>query len=82
MRPSEIADTVRDVASRELHVAPEDIADRVESLDSIERMQLAVAVEDHFHIRLSAKDEARLFTMSDVVALIGEKLQASAAEGR
>lgn len=77
-----LMDRLLTLASEELGIEPDEVADRVPALGSIERMQLAVAVEDHFRIRLGAEDEARLVSLEEVASLIEEKLgQCVAAPG-
>lgn len=44
-----------------------------ESFDSMQLMELVVAVEDHFRIALDPDDEAEARTLDDVVALIERK---------
>lgn len=71
----EITDRLRALLAEELAILPHEVAERVAALGSIERMQLAVAVEDHFRIRLALEDEARLVSLQDVVSLVQEKLR-------
>ncbi len=71
----EITDRLRALLAEELAILPHEVAEHVAALGSIERMQLAVAVEDHFRIRLALEDEARLVSLQDVVSLVQEKLR-------
>ena len=71
-----------DIASRlcalfaaELAVSPDQVGERVAELGSIERMQLAVVVEDHFRIRLGTEDEASLLSIQDLASLVETKLR-------
>ena len=79
MPAHEIEATLRAIACQELGVAMGEVDDRVANLDSLERMQLAVAVEDHFHILLRATDEAELGSLGDLAALVAGKLAARGA---
>ena len=74
MTQHEIEHALRDIAQRELGTSPEAIEERIETLDSLERMQLAMAVEDHFHILLKPTDEAELCSLDDLVVLVAQKL--------
>lgn len=76
MTRAEIEVTLRNIAHRELGSPASDLEQRIESLDSLERMQLAMAVEDHFHILLKATDEADLASLGDLVVLVEKKLEA------
>lgn len=44
--------------------------------DSIERMTLVVAIEDHFRICLDDEDEKSIQTIDDLISMIGRKLDA------
>lgn len=44
--------------------------------DSIERMTLVVAIEDHFQICLDGEDEKNIRSIDDLVSMIGKKLDA------
>ena len=46
-----------------------------EQLDSIQRLSLMVAIEDHFTIIFSQEDEERIDTIDDVILLIEEKIE-------
>ena len=49
-----------------------------EQLDSIQRLSLMVAVEDHFRIIFTPEDEERIDTFDTVIQLIEEKIHANA----
>ena len=72
----EIEATLAELSQREL--GPEVALDEHSSLstiDSVQRLQLAVAVEDHFKICIDAQEERRISTMSDLVLVIERKLR-------
>lgn len=47
-----------------------------EQLDSMQRLALMVAIEDHFRIEFSIEDEERIDSIDDVILLIEEKIYA------
>jgi acyl carrier protein len=51
-------------------------AELTSAFDSMQRLTLVVAVEDHFHICLDAEDEERIHTVDDLVGVIRKKLDA------
>jgi hypothetical protein len=67
--------TVADLAQRELALpGPLPPGDLAEQLDSVQRLQLVVAIEDHFRICFDPEDDAGIRTLDDAVALIASKL--------
>ena len=54
-------------------LTPGDLADQ---LDSVARLTLVVAIEDHFKICFEPEDEEEIHTVEQLVALIGKKLKA------
>ena len=48
--------------------------DLADQLDSVARLTLVVAIEDHFHICFEPEDEEQIHTMEALVALIQNKL--------
>jgi acyl carrier protein len=48
--------------------------DLAEHLDSMARLSLVVAIEDHFRVAFDPEDEQEIRTADDVVALIVRKL--------
>ena len=46
-------------------------------LDSVQRLTLVVAIEDHFEICLDPNDEEQVETLDDIVKLIQRKLGAA-----
>ena len=51
-------------------------------LDSLRLLTLAIEVEDRFRVALDPEDEAAIVTVGDLVAVVGRKLAARAAEAR
>jgi acyl carrier protein len=51
------------------------------ALDSIQRLTLAVEVENRFRICLDPEDEEGIETVGDLAAVVGRKLEAAKAEG-
>ena len=43
-------------------------------LDSVERLGLVVAIEDHFQIAFDPEDEEEVRTLDDVIAVVTRKL--------
>lgn len=52
------------------------------ALDSIQRLTLAVEVENRFRICLDPEDEEGIETVGDLAAVVERKLEAAEAEGR
>jgi acyl carrier protein len=46
-----------------------------ESLDSVDRLALMVAVEDHFEIMFDLEEEEQIKTVEDFVSLIKTKIE-------
>jgi len=57
----------------------ENQSDLAETLDSMQRLSLAVAVEDHFLICLDPEDETAIETLDDLIACVQRKLQRNSA---
>tara|TARA_B110000037_G_C16923444_1_gene425420 strand:- start:256 stop:495 length:240 start_codon:yes stop_codon:yes gene_type:complete len=49
-----------------------------EQLDSIQRLSLMVAIEDHFEVIFSPEDDEKVDTIDDLIQLIKEKTNANA----
>jgi acyl carrier protein len=66
-----------DLARRELRldaeIAPD--ADLSAHLDSMQRLQLLVAIEDRYGICLAAEDEAEMRTLAEAVRAVRRKLE-------
>ena len=73
-----IRQTLIELAQRELQLTKE-LKDTTLStqLDSIQRLSLVVAIEDHFKICFDPEDEEEIDTISQVVDLIVRKLSES-----
>ena len=56
---------------------PLPVGELADSLDSVQRLTLVVALEDRFEICFDPEDEAEVRTMDDVLALIRQKLGAA-----
>jgi acyl carrier protein len=67
---SEIRRIARDELGLERKVALEDDLSRDLGLDSVQRIELAVALEDRFCVALADPDAAQARTVGDVVGLI------------
>lgn len=74
MRRVEIETIVRSLAQGELHTPPAAVEATIDRLDSLERMQLAMVIEDRFQILLQPEDEAGMASLDDLVILIERKL--------
>lgn len=57
--------------------APPDGEELAARLDSVQRMSLVVAIEDHFQVCFSPEDDERARSLSDVVAIVQELLRDS-----
>ncbi len=62
----------------ELTFGPDD--DLAEHLDSMQRLALVVAVEDHFAIAFEPEDEEAAQTLADVERLVAARLAARSSE--
>ncbi len=75
--PEEIRATLHQLARDELRIeGPLPDGDLSGHLDSVQRLTLVVAIEDHFEIIVEPEDEDGLRTIDDLVALIGARLAA------
>ena len=69
-------DEIRSIAQRELDLPDDTVLDDLsESLDSMQRLSLVVAIEDHYEICFDPADEQGTLTFEDVVKLVQQKLQ-------
>jgi len=87
---SSLAAQVKEIIIRELNLedtSPEDIADDVQlfgsglGLDSLDALQLAMALEEHFDVKIPEGDDARpvFRSVATIVAFI-EKARAQSVE--
>lgn len=73
--PDEVRAQILTVVREELRLAgPVPEGDLSESLDSIQRLALVVAIEDHFEICFDPKDDADALTLDDVVRIVCKRL--------
>ena len=49
--------------------------DLSESLDSVQRLSLVVAIEDHFEICFDDDDDQQAQTLEDIVRLVAKRLE-------
>ncbi len=74
-----VRDTVLLLAARELALPPErveaiaDNDDLAMHLDSLQRLSLVVAIEDHFQICFEEEDDTQVRTLAEVVAFIEQR---------
>ena len=77
MTTEAIRKSLTDLAHEELGLSaglnPGDLADQ---LDSVARLTLVVAIEDHFKICFDPEDEEEIHTLEQLVQLIQKKLKA------
>ena len=69
-----VIEALHALARKELKLTELPEGDLAEHLDSVERLTLVVAIEDHFRITLEPADEELVNTLDDVVALVHRKL--------
>lgn len=75
MTPSQIRLELTELARRE-HILEGDLpeGDLSEHLDSVQRLTLVVAIEDHFEVIFEPEDDDGIETIDQVVALVARKL--------
>ena len=74
-RHPSIRDSLNELIVRELHLAQGlSEGDLASQLDSIQRLSLVVAIEDHFKICFEPEEEDSIETLDEVIALIAAKL--------
>jgi acyl carrier protein len=61
-------------ARQGLRGEPADDADLAAHLDSLQRLALVVAIEDHFAICFDPEDDTRAATLGGVVDVVAERL--------
>ena len=74
MNSAEIRATIIEIASLELPDLNLD-GDFISSLDSVQRLTLVVALEDHFEICFDPENEAGLINLNDVTHHIHTQLK-------
>ncbi|MEM6927394.1 MAG: phosphopantetheine-binding protein [Myxococcota bacterium] len=77
MSPDAVRTQIVTVVREELKFAgPLPEGDLTEALDSIQRLALVVAIEDHFEICFDPDDDAQATTLDDVVGIVVRRLAA------
>ncbi|MEC7946011.1 MAG: acyl carrier protein [Myxococcota bacterium] len=77
MTPGEIRASIEDIVRTELRTdmpLPDD-AVLAEHLDSIRRLSLVVAIEDHFEICFEPEDDEAARTLDDVVRIVTQRVR-------
>ncbi len=70
-----VRDQVIEIAKTELgDAAPDETAQLADALDSMQRLQLVVAIEDHFEICFEPEDDDSVLTLDDVARVVTERL--------
>lgn len=82
MTPADLRRTLhgiaRDTLRRDADLPEGDLS---EHLDSMDRLALVVAIEDHFRVAFEPEDEAALTTVDDVVRVLARRLAERDAAG-
>ena len=75
MTDTDIIDALTHLAKTKLrHEGPLDDGELANQLDSVQRLTLVVAIEDHFKVCFDPEDEAQIRDLSDLVRIISKKL--------
>jgi len=79
LNPSLIRAELATLARRE-HILDGELpdGDLSEHLDSVQRLTLVVAIEDHFEVIFEPEDDEGIETIDQVVALVARKLEEGA----
>lgn len=82
MSPDQILEQVTLLAHRELNISTLPAADEPldEHLDSMQRLGLVVAIEDHFQVAFEPEDDEEAKTLEDVVRILSHRLRLSSDE--
>ena len=68
--------TIQELATRELRLQGAlPAGDLADALDSVQRLTLVVAIEDHFKISFAPEDDGDARTFDGVVSLVMRKLE-------
>lgn len=71
MTEGEVRETLQRIARDNLGwTQPLPDGDLAERLDSVERLALVVAIEDHYQIAFEPEDDEQIRTLDDVIAVI------------
>ena len=77
--PQTIKAVLEEILKEELNWSKESyIANIAEELDSMQRLSLMVAIEDHYQIIFEPTDEANITSSDDLIQLIQTKLDQDA----
>lgn len=71
----DIAQTVKNMAQEILHVSEMPNVPIREAFDSMNRLSLMVAIEDHFLIAFEPEEEDAIDSLEDLIQCIAQKLQ-------
>ena len=74
MTDAEILDSLKHLVREKLKTEAELDGDLADHLDSIQRLTLVVAIEDHFEICFDESDEAEITDLDALVRVIKSKL--------
>lgn len=77
MTDVEITAALSDLVREKLRYEGPLEGDLADHLDSVQRLTLVVAIEDHFEICFDEEDEAQIMGVGDLVGLIQRKVSAS-----
>lgn len=73
MTDPEIRQILTEIARTDLGLDPLPSGDLADHLDSVQRLTLVVAIEDHFLICFEPEEEEGVRTLNDVIRIIGAK---------
>ena len=81
MSATDVAASLREVMADRLGIAPEQITPEARlvedlGLDSLDAVELAIAVERRFEIEVAEEELARLQTVADMLALVESRTAA------
>ena len=72
--PSDTLKILKSLAKEEAGITDLPSGNIQESLDSVERMSLMVAIEDHFLIMFEPEEESEIQSIDDLIAMIRRKV--------
>jgi len=76
MSPEEIQEELVQLVKTKLrYEGPLDQGELADTLDSVQRLTLVVAIEDHFRICFDPDDEQQIRDLNDLLRMIGKKLE-------
>ena len=75
MSPEQIQTTLVELARTKLRLdGALNAGELADQLDSVQRLTLVVAIEDHFEVCFDPEDETQIHNMADLVGMIESKL--------